>query len=192
MLLVLTIILVTAALLLLLTALLLAGITMTGRRQTMDEAMAWQSEHYDTSFYDACERETYTVTGAEGYELHVELLKSPGSTRYMILSHGYTDTRAGSLKYARFYLEMGFSCIIYDLRHPGGAGPRRPDRGHAHALSRPDRPRTARRIARRGDHGQRPAVPAGRGVRGRGLRLLGHRERAPWGLSQRPSPVGAL
>ena len=123
MLLVLTIILVTAALLLLLTALLLAGITMTGRRQTMDEAMAWQSEHYDTSFYDACERETYTVTGAEGYELHVELLKSPGSTRYMILSHGYTDTRAGSLKYARFYLEMGFSCIIYDLRGHGENAP---------------------------------------------------------------------
>ena len=123
MLLVLTIILVTAALLLLLTALLLAGITMTGRRQTMDEAMAWQSEHYDTSFYDACERETYTVTGAEGYELQVELLKSPGSTRYMILSHGYTDTRAGSLKYARFYLEMGFSCIIYDLRGHGENAP---------------------------------------------------------------------
>ena len=37
----------------------------------------------------------------------------------MILSHGYTDNRMGSLKYAEIYLDQGFNCIIYDLRGHG-------------------------------------------------------------------------
>ena len=99
---------------------LLAGLTMTGRRQTLDEARAWQQDHYDTSFYDELSRTDYTVEGANGYVLHVQLLENPEPTsRYVIISHGYTDNRMGSLKYARIYLDLGFNCIIYDLRGHG-------------------------------------------------------------------------
>ena len=82
----------------------LAGFTMTGTRQTLEEARAWQQERYDTSFYDSVERSAYVVEG-EG--------------DYIILSHGYTDNRMGSLKYARLYLDLGFNCIVYDLRGHG-------------------------------------------------------------------------
>ncbi len=93
---------------------------MTGRRQTLDEAMQWQSEHYDTSFYQTTEKTDYTVSGADGYVLHVQLLKNPEPTdRFIILSHGYTDNRIGSLKYVKMYLDLGFNCIIYDLRGHG-------------------------------------------------------------------------
>ena len=102
----------------------LASVTMTGSRQTLSEARAWQQERYDTSFYDALERTDYTVEGAEGYVLHVELLENPEPTgRYVIISHGYTDNRMGSLKYARIYLDLGFNCIIYDLRGHGENAP---------------------------------------------------------------------
>ena len=37
----------------------------------------------------------------------------------MILSHGYTDNRIGSLKYVSIYLRAGFHCVIYDLRGHG-------------------------------------------------------------------------
>ena len=98
----------------------LAGFTMTGRRQTLEEALQWQSEHYDTSFLQDLEKTDYTVTGADGYLLHVRLLKNPGPTdRYIILSHGYTDNRMGSLKYAEMYLDLGFNCVTYDLRGHG-------------------------------------------------------------------------
>ena len=98
----------------------LAGFTMTGKRQTLDEAMAWQSAHYDTSFYEKLEKEDYLVKGEGGYELHVQLLKNPvPSKKYVILSHGYTDNRIGDLKYASIYLELGFNCILYDLRGHG-------------------------------------------------------------------------
>lgn len=99
---------------------LLAGFTMTGKRQTLEEAMLWQSDHYDTSFYEALEKTDYTVTGADGYTLHVQLLKNPEPTdRCIILSHGYTDNRIGSLKYVKMYLDLGYNCIIYDLRGHG-------------------------------------------------------------------------
>ena len=98
----------------------LAGLTMTGNRQTIEEAMKWQSEHYDISFYEKTEKSEYTIPGYKDYILHAELLKSPTpSDRYMIISHGYTDNRRGSLKYAKMYLDMGFNCIIYDLRGHG-------------------------------------------------------------------------
>ncbi len=98
----------------------LAGFTMSGKRQTLEEALHWQSDHYDTSFFQDLEKTDYTVTGAEGYLLHVRLLKNPEPTnRYIILSHGYTDNRMGSLKYAEMYLDLGFNCITYDLRGHG-------------------------------------------------------------------------
>ena len=98
----------------------LASIIMRGKRQTIEEAMAWQTEHYDTSFYNDVEKSDYIVKGYQGYELHVQLLKNPHeSDQYVIISHGYTDNRCGALKYARIYLELGFNCVIYDLRGHG-------------------------------------------------------------------------
>ena len=110
--------------LMLLTAWWLAGLTMSGKRQTLDEALLWQSEHYDASFYQDLEKTDYTIAGVEGYTLHVQLLKDPTpSDRYVILSHGYTDNRMGSLKYVKMYLELGYNCVIYDLRGHGENAP---------------------------------------------------------------------
>ena len=98
----------------------LAGFTMTGKRQTLEEAMTWQSEHYNTSFYDLLEKEDYIVKGKDDYELHVQLLKNPvPSRKYVIISHGYTDNRIGSLKYVPVYLDLGYNCVLYDLRGHG-------------------------------------------------------------------------
>ena len=98
----------------------LPSFVMTGKRQTLEEALAWQSDRYDTSFYDELNKSDYIVKGYEDYELHVELLENPVSTdKYIILSHGYTDNRMGSLKYVQMYLDFDYNCIIYDLRGHG-------------------------------------------------------------------------
>lgn len=98
----------------------LAKIPMTGRRQTLEEARAWQEEHYDLSWYDPLEKTDYTVKSRDGYILHAQFLKNPGDTdRYILISHGYTDNRFGALKYAYMYLELGFNVIVYDLRGHG-------------------------------------------------------------------------
>lgn len=93
---------------------------MTGERQTLDEALKWQSDHYDTSFYTDLQKTDYVVKGFEDYDLHVEYLKNPvPGTKYVIISHGYTDNRMGALKYVPMYLDLGYNCIIYDLRGHG-------------------------------------------------------------------------
>ena len=116
-------VLLAAVILLLLAAIWLPTFIMTGKRQTLDEALLWQSEHYDASFYQDLEKTGCTVTAHEGYTLHAELLRNPEPTaRYIILSHGITDNRFGSLKYVRMYLDLGFNCIIYDLRGHGENG----------------------------------------------------------------------
>ncbi len=90
------------------------------KKQTLEEALAWQKDHYDTSWFDALSREAYTVKSYDGYVLHAELVRNPEETdRYVIISHGYTDNRYGNLKYMRDYLRNGYNCIIYDLRGHG-------------------------------------------------------------------------
>ena len=117
---ILTGLLILVLIVILITPLWLASFVMTGERQTLDEAMKWQSERYDTSFYDDLEKSDYTVEGYEDYPLHVQMLKNPNKTdKYVILSHGYTDNRMGSLKYVPMYLDLGYNCIIYDLRGHG-------------------------------------------------------------------------
>ena len=117
------ILIIICALVLLLTAALiwvLPAFSMTGHRQTLEEAFAWQSDHYDTSFYGKLEKTAYTVNAEDGYVLHAELLKNPvETTDYVIISHGYTDNRMGALKYVPEYLDLGYNCIIYDLRGHG-------------------------------------------------------------------------
>ena len=98
----------------------LPSYVMTGKRQTLEEARKWQSDRYDISFYDKCKKQEYLIKGFEGYELHTVFLENPKpSCRYMILTHGYTDNRIGSLKYAKLYLDLGYHCVLYDLRGHG-------------------------------------------------------------------------
>ena len=90
------------------------------KRQTLEEARKWQEDHYDISWYDPLEKTDYTVKSYDGYILHVQLLKNPVPSKdYVLISHGYTDNRFGSLKYAKMYLDFGFNVILYDLRAHG-------------------------------------------------------------------------
>ena len=98
----------------------LSGFILQANRQTLNEAIAWQKDHYDISWFDEIKTENYTVTGYEGYELHVMLCKNPSETdKYIIISHGHTDNRYGDLKYMKMYLDLGFNCVVYDLRGHG-------------------------------------------------------------------------
>ena len=99
-----------------------AGYSLNIRRQTLEEARTWQENHYDLSWYDPLEKTDYTVTSYDGYVLHAQFLPNPDrSSKYIIISHGYSDNRFGALKYAKMYLDLGFNIIAYDLRGHGGS-----------------------------------------------------------------------
>ena len=104
------------AVLLLAAGFFIAGLIMAVKPCTLEEARAWQEqeEHVDLSWYDPLEKKDYTVTSYDGYILHAQFLKNPGETnRFVIISHGNTGNRFGSLKYACMYLEKGFNVIVY-------------------------------------------------------------------------------
>ena len=97
-----------------------AHFVMNGKRPTLQEAWDWQSARYDTSFYNDLEKTDYLVSGHEGYELHVQLLTNPKPTnRYVIFTHGNTDNHIGSLKYVPMFMDLGYNCILYDMRGHG-------------------------------------------------------------------------
>ena len=97
-----------------------AGRIMAIKPCSLEEARAWEEQHCDLSWYDSMEKKDYTVKSYDGYVLHAQFLKNPGDTnRFVIISHGNTGNRFGSLKYASIYLEMGFNVIVYDLRGHG-------------------------------------------------------------------------
>lgn len=69
--------------------------------------------------YDTSIREKFTVTCEDGYLLHGEIFPCQGSDRFVVLTHGFSFTRHGSVKYVWMFLEQGYNVVIYDLRHHG-------------------------------------------------------------------------
>ncbi|MDC7292309.1 alpha/beta hydrolase [Butyrivibrio sp. DSM 10294] len=63
----------------------------------------------------------YTINGYEGYVLHAEHIKSEcgDGKHFVILTHGFSSTRHGALKYVPIFIKRGYDCIIYDLRGHG-------------------------------------------------------------------------
>ncbi len=87
---------------------------------TLDKEISWEKEHGLWGNYDSYEKEEYTVKGYKDYELHVTLVKNPVETdKYVIISHGFKSNRYGAVKYVDSYIDLGFNCIIYDMRDHG-------------------------------------------------------------------------
>ena len=87
---------------------------------TLDKEMSWEKEHKLWGDYDDYEKEDYIVKGLNDYELHVTLVKNPiPSDKYVIISHGFKSNRYGAVKYVDSYIDLGFNCIIYDMRDHG-------------------------------------------------------------------------
>ena len=87
---------------------------------SLEEERKWMIEHEMWGDYDEIPRTMYTVTGKDGYVLHCEAADTnPGSRKFVILTHGYTSNRYGSVKYLGVYRNLGFNCILYDCRDHG-------------------------------------------------------------------------
>ena len=74
-------------------------------------------------FYEPLSKEDWDITSYDGYLLHGTLIKNTGENArekdYVIITHGYTSTRYGSLKYIPIFYELGYQIYIYDDRNHG-------------------------------------------------------------------------
>lgn len=84
-----------------------------------DDMIAAEKEAGVYGDYDDYEKSEYTVKSYDGYKLGCTLVPQEQSDRYIIISHGYTCNRIGSVKYLNMYKRLGFNCIIYDNRGCG-------------------------------------------------------------------------
>lgn len=87
--------------------------TVADTAQYMKEQGFWRD-------YDAMKKEDWRISSYDGYILHATFIPAaePGD-RYVIISHGYTSNRMGSLKYMHLFHELGYNCLIYDNRSHG-------------------------------------------------------------------------
>ena len=92
------------------------------KRYTYDDEITRLKDDECWGNFDAYDKTPYTVLGLDNYELHcmkVSTAETEGTGRYVIISHGLHSTMYSGAKYCDAYIELGFTCIIYDLRAHG-------------------------------------------------------------------------
>ena len=91
-------------------------------RPSYEKQIAYAKEHDLWGNYDSYEKTDYIVSGMDGYELHCTSVASPetkGTGKYVIITHGHGNNKFGSVKFCDCYIDLGFTCIIYDVRAHG-------------------------------------------------------------------------
>ena len=76
--------------------------------------------------YDKYDKQDYQIAGKDGYLLNTTFVSTEdtrGTGKYVIIAHGHTSSRYGSVKYVNCYIRLGYSCIIYDSRGHGSNAP---------------------------------------------------------------------
>lgn len=71
-----------------------------------------------------------TIRSPFGYPIKALLVEPHQSNRYIIISHGVTETKINSIKYMNLFLKRGFNAIIYDHRRHGESGGKTTSFGH--------------------------------------------------------------
>ena len=85
--------------------------------KTLEQEKEWEIEQDLWGDFDTLQRSTYTIQGMDGYQLHCELVMTDEQSRkYVILTHGYTSNRYGTVKYIPTFRKLGYNCVIYDCR----------------------------------------------------------------------------
>lgn len=96
------------------------------KARSLESEIKWIKDNGLWLDFDSYSQKEYEIKGKNGYVLHAVFVDTPsvrGTGRYVILSHGHTSNRYGTVKYLNSYIELGFSCIIYDARSHGVNAP---------------------------------------------------------------------
>ena len=102
------------------TAVLLMRIAAKPKRSGIARSIRYVKEQGLYGEFDDLEKEEIVIPSHDQYELHGFYIpaKKDGN-RYVVITHGITDTCYGSIRYANFYHRLGCHVVIYDLRKHG-------------------------------------------------------------------------
>ncbi len=77
---------------------------------------------FDPDFYNQLEKEELYIDSSFGYPIHGIWIPVEGSDKTVIMSHGYTYSLFGSVKYMGIFLQRGYNILLYDHRYHGKSG----------------------------------------------------------------------
>lgn len=113
------------------------GLYFTNRLMYMkkkDEDFILQREkeagRYNPDEFESLPKRIVDIPSPFGYTIKAVLVEPHQSNRYIIISHGVTETKINSIKYANLFLERGFNALIYDHRRHGESGGKTTSFGH--------------------------------------------------------------
>ncbi|AQQ53671.1 alpha/beta hydrolase [Planococcus lenghuensis] len=99
-----------------------------------DEELILQREigakRLDEAWYGAVRKSEQWVESANGYRLKAVFLEPHDTDHYVIISHGVTENKVNSFKFARMFERLGFNSVVYDQRRHGESGGRTTSLGH--------------------------------------------------------------
>lgn len=91
-----------------------------------DEAFIYDREksagRLDPLNYKSLPKRNVVIPSPFGYSLKAVVIEPHSTNRYVILSHGVTETKTNSIKYMKLFVERGFNALIYDHRRHGESG----------------------------------------------------------------------
>jgi uncharacterized protein len=81
-----------------------------------------ENERYDEAEYEQWQQNEFSVSSPFEYEIACAYFPLEGSQKTVVISHGITWSRYGSIKYMSIFRKRGFNILIYDLRNHGLSG----------------------------------------------------------------------
>lgn len=88
------------------------------------------SGRFDQLEYESLPKKEIPISSPFGYTIKAVLVEPHRTNRYIIISHGVTESKTNSIKYMNLFLKRGFNAIIYDHRRHGESGGKTTSFGH--------------------------------------------------------------
>jgi fermentation-respiration switch protein FrsA (DUF1100 family) len=89
-----------------------------------------EAGRYNPDEFDSLPKRKVDIPSPFGYTIKTQLVEPHQTNRYIIISHGVTETKINSIKYANMFLDRGFNTLIYDHRRHGESGGKTTSFGH--------------------------------------------------------------
>ncbi len=89
-----------------------------------------ESGRFNPKEFEALQKRNVDIASPFGYTIKALLIEPHQTNRYVIISHGVTETKINSLKYANIFLKRGFNALVYDHRRHGESGGKTTSFGH--------------------------------------------------------------
>lgn len=90
------------------------------KKHTYEESVEYEKMVGNWGSYDSFKKEQFLLSSFDGYELHGLFIRAKKpSDKYVIITHGWTYLKEGTVKYINLYYSLGFNVIVYDNRGHG-------------------------------------------------------------------------